>query len=78
MLERYYSSSARFTLNGGLITLGDRGSLGQLLHGLQLAVGVEPEVLEIISSPNKCVSGWCVCVCVEAGCCCVCKAACAR
>jgi hypothetical protein len=38
MLSRYYASSATFSLNGGLLALGARDSLGQLLHGMQVCV----------------------------------------
>jgi hypothetical protein len=55
MLSKYWSPASTYCLNEGVISLQDRDSLAQLLRGVQLFATVEPEVLEITSTPDRCV-----------------------
>jgi hypothetical protein len=53
MLSKYWAQDATYTLNEGALSLPDRDSLAQLLRGVQLLASVEPEVLEITSTPGR-------------------------
>jgi hypothetical protein len=55
MLSRYWAQEATYTLNEGLLDMHNRDSLAQLLRGVQLLATVEPEVLEITSTLDRCV-----------------------
>jgi hypothetical protein len=56
MLSKYWSADATYSLNEGLMQLKDRDSLAQLLGGLTLLASVEPTVLEITSTTDRCGS----------------------
>jgi hypothetical protein len=55
MLSKYWAPAATYSLNKGIISLHDRDSFAQLLRGVQLFATMEPEVLEITSTPDRCV-----------------------
>jgi hypothetical protein len=56
MLSKYWSADATYSLNEGMMHLKDRDSLAQLLGGVTLLASVEPTVLEITSTTDRCGS----------------------
>ena len=55
MLSKYWSPDATYSLNEGTLVLRGRDSLATLLRGVQLTTSMEPEVLELTSTTDRCV-----------------------